>query len=78
MPAKSEKQATAARIAMAVKKGKVKAKPGSASEKMAKGMTKKQLKHFTKEDICVLKSSIIIETDIGLIDIPEGSRIKVH
>jgi len=48
MPAKSEKQAVAARIAKAVKQGKAKAKPGSASAKMAKGMTEKQLSHYTK------------------------------
>ena len=49
MPAKSEKQAVAARIALAVKKGEIKAKPGSASAQMAKGMSKEKIKHFTHE-----------------------------
>ena len=48
MPATSEKQATAARIALAVKRGETTAKPGSPSAKMAKGMTEKKIKHFTK------------------------------
>ena len=47
MPAESEKQAVAARIAAAVKKGRVKAVPGSPSAKMAKSMTAKQLGHFS-------------------------------
>jgi hypothetical protein len=46
MPAKSEKQQTAARIAHAIKKGKVKPKKGTASAQMAKGMSDKQIKHF--------------------------------
>lgn len=46
MPATSEKQATAARIAMGIKKGKVKAEPGTPSAEMAK-MSKKELKKFT-------------------------------
>src|ERR1700741_4897009 len=46
MPAKSDKQQTAARIAHAIKKGKVKPKAGSASAQMAKGMSDKQIKHF--------------------------------
>jgi len=49
MPAKSEKQATAARIALAVKQGKTKAKPGSPSAKMAKNMSEKEIHHFTHE-----------------------------
>jgi hypothetical protein len=48
MPAKSEKQQTAARIALAIKKGKVKPKAGTASAQMAKGMSKEKIKHFTK------------------------------
>ena len=47
MPAKSHDQEVAARIAKAVKAGKVKAKPGTPSDKMAKSMTKKQLGHFS-------------------------------
>jgi hypothetical protein len=46
MPAKSDKQQTAARIAHAIKKGKVKPKAGTASAQMAKGMSDKQIKHF--------------------------------
>jgi hypothetical protein len=46
MPAKSEKQQVAARIAHAIKKGKVKPKKGTASAAMAKGMSDKQIKHF--------------------------------
>ena len=46
MPAKSDKQQTAARIAHAIKKGKVKPKKGTASAQMAKGMSDKQIKHF--------------------------------
>src|ERR1700751_2238658 len=46
MPAKSDKQQTAARIAHAIKKGKVKPKKGTASTQMAKGMSDKQIKHF--------------------------------
>jgi hypothetical protein len=46
MPAKSDKQQTAARIAHAIKKGKVKPKPGTASAEMAKDMTDKKIKHF--------------------------------
>jgi hypothetical protein len=46
MPAKSDKQQTAARIAHAIKKGKVKPKPGTASAEMAKGMSDKKIKHF--------------------------------
>src|ERR1700751_2700201 len=46
MPAKSDKQQTAARIAHAIKKGKVKPKKGTASAEMAKGMSDKQIKHF--------------------------------
>lgn len=48
MPAKSEKQATAARIAKAAKEGKIpQSKLKGASKQMAKGMSKKQLGHFT-------------------------------
>ena len=46
MPAKSDKQQIAARIAHAIKKGKVKPKAGTASAQMAKGMSDKQIKHF--------------------------------
>ena len=51
MPAESKKQRQAAGIAEAVKEGKVKAKPGSASAEMAKSMTHEQLHDFaaTKE-----------------------------
>ena len=45
MPAQSEKQKIAARIARGVQKGEVKAKPGSASAQMAK-MSPKSLKHY--------------------------------
>ena len=49
MPSKSDKQLTAARIARAVQKGEVKAKPGSASAQMAK-MPAKSLKHFLHKE----------------------------
>jgi len=39
MPAKSDKQQTAAGIAHAIKKGKVKPKPGTASAQMARVLT---------------------------------------
>ncbi len=49
MPAESKKQATAARIALAAKKGEIpKSKLTGASKKMAAGMTKGQLKKYTK------------------------------
>lgn len=51
MPAKSEKQKTAANIAHAIKKGYVKPKAGTASAEMAKGMTDTQIGHFRKENI---------------------------
>ena len=49
MPAKSRDQEVAARIAKAIKAGRVKAKPGSPSAKMARSMSSKQLGHFTKK-----------------------------
>lgn len=49
MPAKSEKQAIAARIARGIQKGEVKPKAGTASAEMAK-MPAKSLKHFTKTE----------------------------
>lgn len=59
MPATSDKQAIAARIALAVKKGKATAKPGSASAQMAKGMSKNTIKHFTHtEETLKLKEFI--------------------
>jgi ABC-type transporter MlaC component len=47
MPAQSEKQAIAARIARGIQKGEVKPKAGTASAEMAK-MDPSSLKHFTK------------------------------
>jgi len=48
MPAESKKQATAARIALAAKKGKIsKSKLTGASKEMAAGMSKKELKKYT-------------------------------
>lgn len=47
MPAKSEKQAIAARIARGIQKGEVQPKAGTASAEMAK-MKPSSLKHFTK------------------------------
>jgi len=47
MPAKSEKQAIAARIARGIQKGEVEPKAGTASAEMAK-MNPTSLKHFTK------------------------------
>jgi proline dehydrogenase len=49
MPGKSKAQRQAAGIALAVKRGEQKAVPGSPSEQMAKGMSEKQLKDFTKK-----------------------------
>lgn len=46
MPAKSQAQQKAMAIAEQVKKGKIKAKPGSPSAKMAKSMSIKQLNDF--------------------------------
>ena len=49
MPAQSKKQLVAARIAKAAKEGKIpQSKLKGASKAMAKGMTKKQLGHYTK------------------------------
>lgn len=49
MPAQSEKQAVAARIALAAKKGKLsKSKVKGASKQMLKGMSQKELKKYTK------------------------------
>jgi hypothetical protein len=49
MPAESKKQATAARIALAAKKGKIpKSKLTGASKEMMAGMSKRQLKKYTK------------------------------
>lgn len=47
MPAKSEKQAIAARIARGIQKGEVEPKAGTASAEMSK-MKPSSLKHFTK------------------------------
>ena len=51
MPAESKKQRQAMAIAEQVKKGNMKAKPGTPSAKMAKSMSKSQLHDFaaTKE-----------------------------
>ena len=46
MPAQSAKQQKAAGIALAVKRGEAKAKPGSPSAQMAKSMTEKQTREF--------------------------------
>lgn len=49
MPAESKQQAKAARIALAAKKGKIpKSKLKGASKEMAKGMSKKKLKKYSK------------------------------
>lgn len=49
MPAESKKQAIAARITLAARKGDIaKSKLTGASKEMAAGMSKKQLKKFTK------------------------------
>jgi len=49
MPAESKKQAVAASIAYAAKKGKLpKSKVKGAAKQMLKGMTAKQLKDYTK------------------------------
>ena len=61
MPAKSENQATAAKIALAAKKGKIpKSNLKGASKEMAKGMDKKQLKHFTKMESFKIRLDKII------------------
>jgi len=69
MPAQSDKQAVAARIARAVQKGDVTAKPGSASASMAK-MSPEKLKHFThteeriREIIRNIVKEVLAETDL--------------
>jgi hypothetical protein len=50
MPATSDKQAVAMRIAHAVKTGKAKAKPGSPSAKIAKSMSDEKIKHFMHKE----------------------------
>ena len=75
MPAKSEKQQTAARIALAVKKGKVKAKPGSASAQMAKGMSKEKIKHFTKMENDAGTTSVNVGG--GPPTVPPGKKSKL-
>lgn len=55
MPARSKEQRTAANIAMAIKKGKVKAQPGTPSAQMAK-MPAKSLEKFTTGKIEKKKS----------------------
>ena len=68
MPAESKKQAIAARIALAAKKGKLpKSKLKGASKEMAKKMSKKELKKYSKAkpDAPVKKESFdIIVNDI--------------
>ena len=65
MPAKSDKQATAARIALAAKKGKIpKSKLKGASKQMAAGMTKKQLKHFTHKESLEYKLASVLDGDL--------------
>lgn len=46
MPAKSEKQRKAMGAALAIKRGEANPKRGTASAKMAKSMTEKQLKEY--------------------------------
>lgn len=49
MPAESKQQAKAARIALAAKKGKIaKSALKGASKEMAKGMSKTELKKYSK------------------------------
>jgi hypothetical protein len=49
MPAKSEAQRKAMGAALATKEGKAPAKKGQPSAKMAKSMSKSQLKDFAKK-----------------------------
>jgi hypothetical protein len=46
-PAKSEKQARTARLARAIKSGKVEGKAGGAAARMASSMSDEQLKDFS-------------------------------
>ena len=46
MPATSKAQRQAAGIALAIKRGEAKAKPGTPSAEMAKSMMQKQAKEF--------------------------------
>lgn len=85
MPATSEKQATAAKIALAAKKGKIpKSKLKGASKQMAKGMNKKQLKHFTKvEGGCDLKEFVISQNTKVVLDgkvylLEKGDKIVIN
>lgn len=49
MPAKSQKQATAAKLALLAKQGKIpQSKLKGGAKQMAKSMSPKQLRHFTK------------------------------
>jgi len=49
MPGQSKAQRQAAGIALAIKRGEQKPVPGTPSAEMAKSMTHKQVKEFTKK-----------------------------
>jgi len=76
MPAKSKDQATAAKIALQIKKGKQKAKSGTASAQMAKNMTKKQLRDFTKKESLKLVDDVMVEHGGMVTVIPKGTTIS--
>jgi hypothetical protein len=48
MPKKSKAQGRAAGIALAIKRGEMKGKPGSPPAEMAKSMSEEQLRDFAK------------------------------
>jgi len=73
MPAKSKDQATAAKIALQIKKGKQKAKSGTASAQMAKNMTKKQLRDFTKKESLKLVDDVMVEHGGQMFTIKAGT-----
>lgn len=58
MPAKSKSQQAAFGIASAIKKGKMKAKPGSPSAKIANTMTTSQIDEFASTPVKGLPKTV--------------------
>lgn len=77
MPAKTDKQATTARIAGAIKKGLQKGKPGEPSTEMAK-MPMKSLKKFmhTKKDKKVKKENMGVASMYTVQNPTEGMTVE--
>ena len=81
MPAKSQVKRSTARIAKAVKAGKAKARPGTASAQMARSMTAKQLGHFTNTTkASVIRIALLVALLSGCttatIDLPDGTHVN--